>query len=408
MAARRILGDTTGMVLVGVCGGIAAYKSCELVRLLVRAGLDVQVIETPQARTFVGPTTFAALSRRPVLVDGGDEVVPHLDAARGAELFCIAPLTATTLARLAHGEASNLLAATALAFTGPVVAAPAMNVRMWQAEATQENIARLAARGVELVGPATGDMAEDETGPGRMAEPEEIASAVLARLASRSSMAGRRVLVTAGGTREPLDAVRYLGNRSSGRMGVAVAEEAARRGADVTLVLTAGSVAPTLPLEVVGVETAAELERATLQRAEAADVVVMAAAVADYRPAAPVAGKRPKDGRGWTVELEPTGDVLAQLGERRRPGQTLVGFAAEHGPGAADRARAKLERKGADMIVMNDVSRSGIGFDAGENELLLITRDGETAVSRRSKRACAQALWDILEHAGNRTAAAPV
>jgi phosphopantothenoylcysteine decarboxylase/phosphopantothenate--cysteine ligase len=396
------------MVLVGVCGGIAAYKTCELVRLLVRAGQDVQVIETPRAREFVGPTTFAALSRRPVLLDGGDEVAPHLEAAHAADLLCIAPLTATTLARLAHGEASNLLAATALAFAGPVVAAPAMNVRMWQAQATQENVARIAARGVELVGPASGEMAEDESGPGRMAEPDEIAAAVLGRLASAAGMAGRRVLVTAGGTREPLDAVRYLGNRSSGRMGVAIAEEAARRGASVTLVLTAGSVEPAAPLEVVRVETAAELESETLARSGEADVVVMAAAVADYRPARPVAGKRPKDGAGWTVELEPTTDILARLGELRRQDQVLVGFAAEHGPGAAERAREKLERKRVDMIVMNDVSRACTGFDATENELLLITRSDEVAVSRRSKRACAQALWDVLERAGNRIAATPV
>src|ERR671930_30071 len=282
---------TTGMIMVGVCGGVAAYKACELVRLLVRGGHDVQVVQTPDSQRFVAPTTFAALSRRPVLVDGGEAVFPHLEASADADLLCIAPLTATTLARIARGEAANVLTATALAFTGPIVAAPAMNPRMWRADATRENLRLLARRGIETVGPALGDTAEGEVGVGRMAEPEEILAAVTARLAAGQSMHGLRVLVTAGGTREPLDAVRYVGNRSSGRMGAAVADEAARRGGDV-----------------------------------------------------------------WHVALEPTPDILAGLGAARRPGQVLIGFAAEHGEGGVDRARRKLERKGADMIVMNDIT----------------------------------------------------
>ncbi|HUZ83855.1 MAG TPA: bifunctional phosphopantothenoylcysteine decarboxylase/phosphopantothenate--cysteine ligase CoaBC [Gaiellales bacterium] len=398
---------------MGVCGGIAAYKSCELVRLLVRAGHDVQVIQTPSAQSFVGPATFAALSRRPVLTDGGGDVFPHLEASREAALLCIAPLTATTLSRLAHGDASNVLTATALAFTGPVVAAPAMNPRMWRAAATAANLELLATRGVELVGPGTGAMAEGESGPGRMAEPAQIAAVVATRLAAARSLAGRRVLVTAGGTREPLDAVRYIGNRSSGRMGVAMADEAARRGAEVTLVLTAGSVAPAAPMSVVAVETATELERETLRRAGRCDVVVMAAAVSDYRPAAPLPGKRVTDGAGWTVRLEPTVDVLAELAAARRPQQVLVGFAAEHGGGAVERARGKLERKRVDMIVVNDVSRPDVGFDSDDNELVLVTAAGETAVPRRSKRECAAAVWDALETGllaggGNRAAVASV
>jgi phosphopantothenoylcysteine decarboxylase/phosphopantothenate--cysteine ligase len=385
------------MILIGVCGGIAAYKTCELVRLLVRGGYDVQVVQTPDSQRFVGPTTFAALSRRPVVVDGGPEVFPHLDASSRAEILCIAPLSATTLSRIANGEAANVLTATTLAFAGPVVAAPAMNPRMWEAEATVANLQLLAARGVEVVGPARGDTAEGEVGVGRMAEPAEIMATIVARLATAQSLAGVRVLVTAGGTREPLDAVRYVGNRSSGRMGVAVADEAARRGADVTLILAAASAAPTAPMRVLQAESAAALERATLEAAESADIVVMAAAVSDYRPADAYTGKRPKSGEPWHVTLEPTTDILKELGSRRTTGQVLVGFAAEHGPGGVERARAKLERKSLDMIVMNDVSRTDIGFDSSQNELVLVTARDERTVSRRSKRACAAALWDAVE-----------
>ncbi|HEY3765213.1 MAG TPA: bifunctional phosphopantothenoylcysteine decarboxylase/phosphopantothenate--cysteine ligase CoaBC [Gaiellales bacterium] len=388
--------DTTHMIVIGVCGGIAAYKTCELVRLLVRAGHEVQVVQTPDSLRFVGPTTFAALSRRPVVVDGGPEVFPHLDASSRAELLCIAPLSATTLSRIAHGEAANVLTATTLAYTGPIVAAPAMNPRMWSAAATTENLQLLAARGVELVGPGTGDTAEGEAGVGRMAEPAEIMEAIEARLRTGRSLAGVRVLVTAGGTREPLDAVRYIGNRSSGKMGVAIADEAARRGADVTLILAAASAEPSAPMRVLRAETAAALEQATLTAADAADIIVMTAAVSDYRPAEAYTGKRPKSGEPWHVTLEPTTDILKELGSRRTTGQVLVGFAAEHGPGGVQRARAKLERKSLDMIVMNDVSRTDIGFDSSLNELVLVTARDERTVSRRSKRACAVAVWDAI------------
>ena len=383
------------MIVVGVCGGIAAYKTCELVRLLVRSGHDVQVIQTPSSTRFVGPTTFAALSRRPVLSDDGPDMFPHLEASREAELLVIAPLTATTLARIAHGEASSVLAASALAFRGPLVAAPAMNPRMWEAPATRANLMALHERGVEVIGPGSGDTAEGEQGEGRMAEPEQIADAVERRLRMARSLSGRSVLVTAGGTREPLDAVRFLGNRSSGRMGVAVADEAARRGASVTLILAAAVARPAAPMRVLHAETAAELEQLTLAEAESADVVVMAAAVADYRPHRVVAGKRVKSGEPWHIELEPTTDILAALGARRSPGQLLIGFAAEHGDGALERARAKLVRKKADMIVMNDISRADIGFESQANELTIVTSNGETPVSQRSKQECAMAVWDV-------------
>jgi len=396
------------MILVGVCGGVAAYKTCELVRLLVRAGHDVQVVQTPESERFVGPTTFAALSRRPVLTESSGDLFPHLEASRDAALLCIAPLTATTLARIAHGEASSVLAASALAFTGPIVAAPAMNPRMWEAPETQANLALLRGRRLELVGPEEGEMAEGEVGRGRMAEPDEIAAAVLRRLDSAGGMRGLRVLVTAGGTREPIDAVRYVGNRSSGRMGAAVADEAAWRGAEVTLLLAAATATPAAAMTTVRVETAAQLHDEVLARAAAADVVVMAAAVSDYRPAAAINGKRSKDSVAWTIELEPTPDILKELGASRRDGQLLIGFAAEHGEGAVERAREKLARKGADAIVVNDVSRSDIGFDVDDNEIVIVTSNQEIVISRRPKWACAQAIWDALAPAGNRLAPSAV
>jgi len=393
------------MILVGVSGGVAAYKSCELVRLLVKAGREVQVVMTPAAERFVGPTTFSALSRRPALIEQSAEVFPHLEASREAMLYCIAPAGANTIARLAHGEAPNVLTQSALAFTGPLLVAPAMNPRMWAAPVTQENVRALLARGVETIGPESGEMAEGEQGAGRMSEPDEIAGHIEARLATLGSLAGRRVLVTAGGTREPLDAVRYLGNRSSGRMGVAVADEAAMRGADVTLILAAATASPSAPMRTLRTETAEQLRAATLEQADAADVIVMAAAVADYRPAQPIDGKRSKDSAAWTIELEATADILAELGARRREGQVLIGFAAEHGERAVERARTKLERKGADMIVMNDISRTDIGFDSSLNEIVLVSSKGEHLVSRRSKQACAAAILDTL---GNQTARAAV
>ncbi|HVM18066.1 MAG TPA: bifunctional phosphopantothenoylcysteine decarboxylase/phosphopantothenate--cysteine ligase CoaBC [Gaiellaceae bacterium] len=386
-------------VLLGVSGGIAAYKACELLRLLVKAGHDVFPLPTPGAERFVRAETLFALARRPQ----ADDPYPHL--AR-ADLLVVAPCTANTLAKLAHGLADNVLTEAALAHRGPILLAPAMNPRMWAHPATQANARLLRERGVHLVGPDEGEMAEGEWGVGRMSEPDEIAARCEELLAPPDrSLAGRRVVVSAGGTREPLDAVRFLGNRSSGRMGVAVAAEAQRRGADVTL-LAANIAAPAPPgVERVDTPTAADLAREALARADA-DVIVMAAAVADYRPADARADKRPKDDDTWTVELEPTVDVLAALGAEPRGGRILVGFAAEAGAAGLDRARAKLERKGANLIVFNDVSRTDIGFDAPDNEVVLIGRHDERTIGKAPKEAIAAAILDevtrLLEEARGR------
>jgi len=379
-------------VLLGVTGSIAAYKACELVRLLVQDGHEVVPVLTPEAEGFVTSQTFAGLARRGPL----RELYPHL--AR-VDLLVVAPLSANTLAKLAHGLADNVLTEAALAFRGPFLVAPAMNVRMWAHPATQANVATLRERGVELVGPESGELAEGESGAGRMAEPLTILERI--RELSGASTApsgggaldGKRVLVTAGGTREPLDSVRFLGNRSSGRMGIALAEEARRRGADVTLLLANGSVLPSAGIEVVEAPTAADLARETLARADA-DVVLMAAAVADYAPREPIGGKRPKSKEPWTITLDPTEDILAELARRRANGQVLVGFAADEGESGLARAREKLAVKGGNFFVFNDVSRSDIGFDTEENEVVLVSERGERKVGKRSKPEVAAAILD--------------
>ncbi len=379
-------------ILLGVTGGIAAYKACTLVRLLVRAGHDVYPVVTAGAERFVTAETFLALARRSPSADP----YPHLERA---DLLVVAPLTANTLARLAHGLADDVLTEAALAHSGPVIAAPAMNVRMWEHAATQENAAVLRARGVVFVGPVEGELAEGEVGVGRMAEPEAIAAAVeeiLSRESGPSLLRGRRVVVSAGGTREPLDAVRFVGNRSSGRMGVALAEEARRRGAEVTLLAANLAVPPPVGIAVVDTPTAADLEREALARADA-DVIVMAAAVADYRPAEPLDGKRPKEPAPWTLELEPTSDVLAALGAVRRPDQVLVGFAADGAGRGLERAREKRLTKRADLFVFNDVSRGDIGFDASDNEVIVLSEAGERHVGKAPKREIAAAVLDEVE-----------
>jgi phosphopantothenoylcysteine decarboxylase/phosphopantothenate--cysteine ligase len=377
-------------ILLGVTGGIAAYKACTLVRLLVRSGHDVQPVLTAGAERFVSSETFLALARK----SRGQSAYPHLERW---DLVVVAPLTANTLARLAHGLADDLLTEAALAHDGPTLVAPAMNSRMWLHPATQANVATLRARGVELVGPADGELAEGEEGVGRMAEPEEIHRRV-AQLLGRADgpLRGKRVLVSAGGTREPLDAVRFVGNRSSGRMGVALAAEASRRGADVTLLAAHLAVSAPAGVTVVETPTAADLEREALARADS-DVIVMAAAVSDYRPAAPASGKRAKDDAPWTVELEPTTDVLATLGEGRRPGQVLVGFAADGAQAGLERARGKRLAKRADLVVFNDISRSDIGFDAADNEVVVLSEDGERTVEKAPKEVVAAAVLDEVE-----------
>jgi phosphopantothenoylcysteine decarboxylase/phosphopantothenate--cysteine ligase len=378
-------------VLVGVTGGIAAYKACELVRLLVKAGHEVTPILTPDAERFVTAHTFEALARR----EAPRDLYPHLV---GADLLVIAPLSANTLAKIAHGLADNVLTQAALAFRGPFLVAPAMNVRMWEHPATRDNVATLRERGVELLGPEAGELAEGEHGPGRMTEPEAIFARVQELLGYTNTLAGKQVVVSAGGTREPIDLVRFVGNRSSGRMGVALAAEAKRRGADVTLVYANGSVPPPPGVEVVSAPTASDLRREMLARADA-DVVLMAAAVADYRPTKAEEGKRPKDQEAWSLELEPTEDILAELGSRRdsERGRVLVGFAADAGKRGLERAREKLANKRGNLFVYNDVSQPGIGFESEENVLVLVSARGEKQIGRRSKEECAVAILDEVE-----------
>lgn len=380
-------------VLLGVTGGIAAYKACTLLRLLVKVGHDVYPLVTRGAERFVAEETFFALARKAQ----GQDPYPHLQRA---ELLVVAPLTAHTLARLAAGLADDVLTEAALAHQGLVLVAPAMNRRMWLHPATQANVATLLGRGVHFVGPVEGELAEGEEGVGRMAEPAEIAARVEQLLhgagGSPAELRGKRVLVSAGGTREPLDTVRFVGNRSSGRMGVALAEEARRRGAEVTLLAANLAVPAPQGVTVVATPTAADLEREALSRADA-DVIVMAAAVADYRPSEPSATKRPKDGEPWVLELEPTTDVLAVLGAGRRAGQVIVGFAADGGNGGLERARRKREAKHADLFVFNDVSRSDVGFDAPENEVVLVTAAGEHEVQKAPKPVIAAAVLDEVE-----------
>jgi phosphopantothenoylcysteine decarboxylase/phosphopantothenate--cysteine ligase len=377
-------------VLLGVTGGIAAYKACEVCRLLVRAGHDVVPLVTPGAERFVSAETFRALARRPP----AEDVYLHLTRA---DLLLVAPCTANTLAKLAHGLADSTLTEAALAHRGPVLVAPAMNPRMWAHTATRANAETLRARGVVLVGPDEGETAEGELGVGRMAEPDEIVRAAEDLLFGTSALRGKRVLVSAGGTREPIDAVRFVGNRSSGRMGVALAEEAHARGATVTLLGANLAVPAPRGVELVETPTAAELAEQALARSAEADVVIMAAAVADYRPGVAHATKSPKDREGWTVELEPTTDVLATLGEQRVPGRLLVGFAADHGAHGLERAREKLARKNADLFVFNDVARDDIGFDSPDNAVTIVARSGERVLAKAPKSEIAAAVLDEVE-----------
>ncbi len=407
-------------LLLGVSGGIAAYKTLELARLAIKAGHSVRVIQTKRSEAFVGRASFEAITGAPVLGSEFErdpargaypgEPVPdrapisHLALVERAQLYVIAPASANTLAKLAHGHADNLLTTAALAAPCPVVVAPAMNNRMYEHAATAANLDALVHRGVHVIPPGEGDLASHgEHGVGRLAEPAEILDAceTILRAPARGKQSrwpGVRVLVTAGGTREPIDSVRYVGNHSSGRMGYALAERAAVRGAEVTVV--AANVALSSPpgVEVVPVVTAAELGAACEQRFAACDVLLMSAAVADFRPAQAAAGKLKKDEGVPTLELEPTADVLSALTGRRRPGQLLVGFAAEHGNGAAANGRDKLMRKRLDAIVVNDISRPGIGFDADANEVTIITAAGtEKLIPHAAKAAIADAILDEVE-----------
>jgi phosphopantothenoylcysteine decarboxylase/phosphopantothenate--cysteine ligase len=372
-------------ILLGVTGGIAAYKAAELTRLFVKSGHDVVPLVTRGAEEFVTRKTFFALARRPE----SDDPYPHLAQA---DLLVVAPCTANTLAKLAQGLADNVLTEAALAHGGPVLVAPAMNHRMWEHPATQANVEALTARGVELIGPEEGELAEGESGVGRMSEPEEIFRRAQQLLAP-PELAGKKVLVSAGGTREPLDAVRFVGNRSSGRMGVALAEEARRRGADVTLLAANLAVPAPRGVEVVQTPTAEALLDAALAHADA-DLVLMAAAISDYRPTAATNEKRPKSDELWTLDLEPTADVVRELAARRENGQVIVAFGAEQGNEGLERKRRMLADKNVDLVVYNDVSRTDIGFDAKDNEVVLITRDGERRVEKAPKARIAAAVLD--------------
>lgn len=418
-------------ILLGVSGGIAAYKAVELVRLAMKAGHAVRVVQTPASERFVGRATFEGITGAPVLVSEFDadpargaypgdpppshDPIGHLALVAGADAYVIAPASANTLARLAAGFADSMVTTAALAATCPVVVAPAMNHHMWHHAATQANVELLRSRGVTVLEPDSGSLASrGEHGDGRLPEPSSILAAVEAVLAGAPAPArdaaasdaaatagplpldGLSVLITAGGTREPIDSVRYIGNRSSGRMGLALAEVAADLGADVTVVAANVELPRDPRVTYVDVQTAAELRDATVGAFGRADVLLMAAAVVDFRPALAADHKIKKSAGQDTmrVELELTPDILSELAGVRRAGQTVVGFAAEHGEGALAYGRDKLKRKGLDAIVVNDISRADIGFDATDNEVTIVTASHETPVARAPKREIARAILD--------------
>jgi phosphopantothenoylcysteine decarboxylase/phosphopantothenate--cysteine ligase len=408
-------------VLLGVSGGIAAYKALELARLGTLAGHGVRVLMTEAATRFVGPASFEGIVGAPVLVseferdpmrgafpgegEPGHDPIGHLELAANCDAFIVAPASANTIAKLATGAADSMLTTSFLACAAPRLVAPAMNDRMYTAAATQANLATLRGRGVEVIEPDEGRLASrGEHGRGRLPDPERLLAAVEAALPGGSRpWDGLRVLVTAGGTREPIDPVRFVGNRSSGRMGIALAGAAARRGAEVTLL--AANVARPAPAGVrrIDVETAAELAAAAAAEFPASQVLLMAAAPADFRPLA-VAADKLKRSDGLELRMEPTEDILASLAADRAAGQLIVGFAAEHGGDARGRAREKLARKGVDMIVLNDVSDPAIGFESGENAVTLIDASAETEVPIAAKEAIAEAILQRVEEL--RTAAA--
>jgi phosphopantothenoylcysteine decarboxylase/phosphopantothenate--cysteine ligase len=384
-------------IVLGVAGGIAAYKAVEVCRRLVDRGAHVVPVLTRGARRFVGETTFSALASeraRTSLFDDPDPI-PHTRLGQSADLVLVAPATARVIGAYAAGISSDLLTATLLATEAPVVVCPAMHAEMWRHPAVQDNVATLRRRGVHVVEPEEGRLAGGDVGQGRLAEPATIVAAVESVLARGRDMAGLHVLVTAGGTREPIDPVRFIGNRSSGKQGHALAAEAAARGAKVTLVTTADLPVPP-GADVVRVETAAEMDEAVRAAAPAADVIVMAAAVADFRPAAAATRKIKKDEGVPEIVLEPTVDILAGLGRTKRPDQTLVGFAAETEQ-VRQNAASKLVAKGADLIVANDVTAPGAGFEHDTNSVVILNADGtEREVPLADKRAVARAVFDAV------------
>ena len=384
-------------VLLGVTGGIAAYKACVLTRLLTQVGATVQVVMTPSATRFVGTDTFAALSGRPAYTEVWEEPgsVLHVRLARGADVAVVAPATANVIAKLSGGIADDLITSTLLEATCPLLLAPAMHSGMWEHPATQANVRALQERGTVVVGPARGPLAAGDEGVGRMAEPEDILAA-LEEVASRGrDLAGRRIVVTAGPTWEPIDPVRFVGNRSTGRMGFALAREAFARGADVTLVVGPGTVEPPEVPRVVRVVTAEEMRMAVLEAAEDADAVIMAAAVADFRPREAAPGKLKKEEGPPRLELVPTPDILAELGEVKGD-RVLVGFAAET-EDVEGAGRAKLVAKGLDLVVANEVGREGTGFGSESNHAAILSRTGDDEPLREWRKAeLAAAVCDRL------------
>lgn len=389
-------------VVVGVTGGIAAYKAVGVIRSLVLAGHDVHVVATDAALRFVGRPTLEAISRNPVHTDlyEGVAQVRHVAIGQAADLIIVAPATANTIAKIAVGLADDLLGNTILASTAPLVLAPAMHTEMWQNPATAHNIAVLRERGVVIVGPGSGQLTGSDIGPGRMEEPEAIVEAALAARGPRD-LVGKRIVVTAGGTREAIDPVRYIGNRSSGRQGVAIATAAAARGADVTLIAANLEVPPPASVVLTRVSSALQLADATFAAAETAHVVIMAAAVADYRPEAVAEGKIKKETQGekLTIELVRNPDILQTLSERRRDGQVIVGFAAETeaDPNALlELGRRKLARKGSDFLVINRVGWDA-GFGTGENSVVTLNRAGDIVMEASGPKASvADRILDLL------------
>jgi phosphopantothenoylcysteine decarboxylase/phosphopantothenate--cysteine ligase len=384
-------------VLVGVCGGIAAYKSAELVRELQRRGAEVRVIMTRSAQEFIQPLTFASLTGHKVFTSLWDSpseasVIEHIAQAQWADVLVIAPATANTLAKLSHGIADDFLSASYLATDAKVVLAPAMNVNMWNHPATRANISALEQRGHRIVEPESGFLACGMTGDGRLADIEIIVREVFEQVNQRQDLRGETVLVTAGGTREPIDPVRFLGNRSSGRMGYAVAAAAERRGARVILVSAPTALAPPPRCELLPVETAEDMHAAVLYRLPEATIVVKAAAVADFRARHVAADKLHRDAPR-VLELEPTEDITRSVAEHKGPGTLLIAFAAEMGFDIA-RAREKLLRKGADAIVLNDISASGIGFDSDRNAAIFLTQESEVHLAESSKNEIASQILD--------------
>jgi phosphopantothenoylcysteine decarboxylase/phosphopantothenate--cysteine ligase len=410
-------------ILLGVSGGIAAYKSLEFTRLAIKAGHSVRAVQTPDSVNFVGKASFEGITGAPVMTSqferdpaGGafpgqqrpdHDPISHLELAANCDIYVIAPATANTIAKLAHGMADNMLTALALGCRKPILVAPAMNNEMYLNAATRANIETLRARGITVLEPGTGELAsKGEFGIGRLPEPAELLREAERLIAGDDaayaprSLDGLKVLVTAGGTREPIDSVRYVGNRSSGRMGFALADEAAARGAQVTVIAANVALERNDNVAYVDVSTAEELEIAVREAFPAADALIMAAAVADFRPAKPADGKIKKAGReGIAVELVATNDVLGGLREIRRPGQIVVGFAAEAGADLLPEAQRKLEAKGLDMIVANDIADPAIGFEVGSNEVAIVTKDAAVErPPRGSKQEVARAIVDRIEH----------